>query len=57
MTVGKILEEPIMVHKIIEDKQERQKRVHQLLEQVGLYTYMADRYPHELSGGKDKGLV
>ena len=52
MTVGKILEEPIMVHKIIEDKKERQKRVHQLLEQVGLYTYMADRYPHELSGGQ-----
>ena len=52
MTVGKILEEPIMVHKIIEDKKLRQKRVHQLLEQVGLYTYMADRYPHELSGGQ-----
>ncbi|NDG54194.1 MAG: ABC transporter ATP-binding protein, partial [Flavobacteriia bacterium] len=52
MTVGKILEEPIMVHKIIEDKQQREKRVHQLLEQVGLYTYMADRYPHELSGGQ-----
>ena len=52
MTIGKILEEPLIVHKIINDEASRLKRVNQLLEQVGLYTYMADRYPHELSGGQ-----
>src|SRR5690606_37085417 len=28
------------------------KRAAELLEQVGLFAYMAERYPHELSGGQ-----
>ena len=51
MTVGEILEEPLIVHNIGE-RSERQKRVNQLLELVGLAPYHAQRYPHEFSGGQ-----
>jgi peptide/nickel transport system ATP-binding protein len=52
MKVGQILEEPLKVHKLRPDKASRVARVAELLVQVGLYDYMADRYPHELSGGQ-----
>ncbi|MCR8978912.1 ABC transporter ATP-binding protein [Brevibacillus laterosporus] len=50
-TVGKILEEPLIVHGVNSLK-ERSKRVHELLEVVGLSTYHAGRYPHQFSGGQ-----
>ncbi|MBM7587084.1 oligopeptide transport system ATP-binding protein [Bacillus pakistanensis] len=50
-TVGKILEEPLIVHGI-GSPQERKKRVHELLEIVGLSSYHAKRYPHQFSGGQ-----
>ena len=52
MTIGEILDEPLRVHNIIENKEKRKEKIDQLLEQVGLYTYMSERYPHELSGGQ-----
>jgi peptide/nickel transport system ATP-binding protein len=52
MTVGRILGEPLKVHKLRPDRAARKARVAELLEQVGLYPYMAERYPHELSGGQ-----
>jgi peptide/nickel transport system ATP-binding protein len=52
MTVGRILTEPLKVHNLRPDSASRKARVAELLEQVGLYPYMADRYPHELSGGQ-----
>jgi peptide/nickel transport system ATP-binding protein len=52
MTIGEILDEPLRVHKIIEDKEKRKEKIDKLLGQVGLYTYMSERYPHELSGGQ-----
>ncbi|MDN9010893.1 ABC transporter ATP-binding protein [Brevibacillus laterosporus] len=50
-TVGKILEEPLIVHGINSSK-ERSQRVHELLEVVGLSSYHAGRYPHQFSGGQ-----
>ncbi|WP_199770778.1 ABC transporter ATP-binding protein [Brevibacillus laterosporus] len=50
-TVGKILEEPLIVHGMNSSK-ERSKRVHELLEVVGLSSYHAGRYPHQFSGGQ-----
>ncbi|AYB39107.1 dipeptide ABC transporter ATP-binding protein [Brevibacillus laterosporus] len=50
-TVGKILEEPLIVHGVNSSK-ERSKRVHELLEVVGLSTYHVGRYPHQFSGGQ-----
>ncbi|EST10268.1 ABC transporter ATP-binding protein [Sporolactobacillus laevolacticus] len=50
-TVGRIIEEPMIVHKMGNRKQ-RQKRVEELLELVGLSAYHARRYPHQFSGGQ-----
>ena len=50
-TVGKILEEPLIVHGIGNSK-ERKERVQQYLEIVGLSSYHAKRYPHQFSGGQ-----
>jgi len=51
MTVGQIIAEPMYVHEIL-PKAQIQPRVAELLQLVGLYPYMALRYPHELSGGQ-----
>ena len=51
MTVGSIIAEPLEVHKI-GDKSERQGRVEQLLNQVGLSRSASKRYPFEFSGGQ-----
>ena len=51
MTVGQILEEPLIVHHL-GDPASRQARVEELLGVVGLAGYHARRYPHEFSGGQ-----
>ena len=51
MTVGDILEEPLVVHEI-GDAASRKARVEELLGLVGLASYHATRYPHEFSGGQ-----
>ena len=51
MTVGEILEEPLIVH-ATGDRTARHTRVQALLGLVGLAPYHAQRYPHEFSGGQ-----
>ena len=51
MTVGAIVEEPLIIHKI-GDRNERRNRVQELFEVVGLNPNMMDRYPYEFSGGQ-----
>jgi peptide/nickel transport system ATP-binding protein len=51
MTVGQIIAEPMHVHDIV-PKADIAPRVAELLKLVGLFPYMALRYPHELSGGQ-----
>ncbi len=51
MTVGAIVEEPLIIHKI-GDRDERKSRVQELFEVVGLNPNMMDRYPYEFSGGQ-----
>ena len=50
-TIGKILEEPLIVHGI-GDAATRKKKVLEYLEIVGLSDYHAKRYPHQFSGGQ-----
>ncbi|MDM8536644.1 ABC transporter ATP-binding protein [Desulfobacterales bacterium HSG17] len=50
-TVGNILEEPFLIHKI-GTPEERRANVKKLLEKVGLSQSAADRFPHEFSGGQ-----
>ncbi|MGE7914766.1 ABC transporter ATP-binding protein [Lysinibacillus xylanilyticus] len=49
--IGKILEEPLIVHGIGNAK-ERKQKVLELLEIVGLSEYHVKRYPHQFSGGQ-----
>jgi oligopeptide/dipeptide ABC transporter ATP-binding protein len=51
MTVGEILEEPLVVHGL-GDRTARRERVLALIRLVGLRTGQLDRYPHEFSGGQ-----
>lgn len=50
-TVGYLIEEPMVIHKI-GTPESRKTRVNELLELVGLTRYQANRYPHEFSGGQ-----
>ena len=52
MTVGEILAEPLLVHRLASGRREARVRVAELLEQVGLFEHMVERYPHQLSGGQ-----
>lgn len=51
MTVGDILEEPLMLHGLVPPGK-RKARVEELLNLVGLRASHARRYPHEFSGGQ-----
>lgn len=51
MTVGQIVEQPFKIHGLL-SKTERELRVKQLLELVGLKASHVNRYPHEFSGGQ-----
>lgn len=51
MTVGDIIGEPLHIHKLARGA-EREKRVRELLEVVGLSAFHARRFPHEFSGGQ-----
>src|SRR5204862_4647875 len=50
-TVGSITSEPMQIHNLV-DRGQRNQRVQELLETVGLNPYFANRYPHEFSGGQ-----
>jgi peptide/nickel transport system ATP-binding protein len=52
MTIGQIIGEPMQVYKLVPNRKAEHDRVADLLTQVGLFPYMAERYPHELSGGQ-----
>ena len=51
MTVGSIVREGLTIHKLAEGA-DADKRVRQLLDEVGLRAEYAERYPHEFSGGQ-----
>ncbi len=52
MTVGSIIAEPLIIHRLFDSKKDRTDRVKQLLETVGLRPEHINRYPHEFSGGQ-----
>jgi len=51
MTVGGIVGEPMLVHRLA-DGRERREKIMELLKVVGLNPYFINRYPHEFSGGQ-----
>lgn len=52
LTIGRAIEEVLIVHKIEKDKNKRKEMVMEMLEKVGLEREHYERYPHEFSGGQ-----
>ncbi len=52
MTVGQIVAEPLATHRPDLPSAERRTRVAAMMERVGLLPALANRYPHEFSGGQ-----
>lgn len=50
-TIGDIIKEPMEIHNLYEEKN-RDKKVLEILELVGLNSSHMSRYPHEFSGGQ-----
>jgi len=56
-TIGDAISEPLKVHRILNNTQQRKTRVFELLEKVGLNAEHYNRYPHEFSGGQRQRIV
>ncbi|ADB59774.1 oligopeptide/dipeptide ABC transporter, ATPase subunit [Haloterrigena turkmenica DSM 5511] len=56
LTVGDTIGEPLEVHDVVPPS-ERDARVRNLLETVGLAPGHAERYPHEFSGGQQQRIA
>ena len=52
MTVSDIIGEPLDIHKMYASREERQERILELMDRVGLNSEHASRYAHEFSGGQ-----
>ncbi|MEN3042318.1 MAG: ABC transporter ATP-binding protein, partial [Fervidobacterium sp.] len=57
MTVGQILTEPMLFHKIVQNQQEANDKAVELLKMVGLKPFHMDRYPHQFSGGQKQRIA
>ncbi|MDD3459836.1 peptide ABC transporter ATP-binding protein [Mesotoga sp. Brook.08.YT.4.2.5.1] len=57
MTVGQMLTEPLLFHKLAKDLDEAVEMVKELLVKVGLKQYHVDRYPHQFSGGQRQRIA
>jgi len=52
MTIGAAIAEPLEVHKLTSTKEEKENKIIELMEKVGLTSDHINRYPHEFSGGQ-----
>jgi peptide/nickel transport system ATP-binding protein/oligopeptide transport system ATP-binding protein len=52
MSAGSIVGEPLLIHKMTKTRKQREERVADLFEKVGLRPEQMDNYPHEFSGGQ-----
>ena len=52
MSVTELIEEPLRIYRLCSGKEERQKRVFELMDTVGIARRFANSYPHELDGGR-----
>lgn len=56
-SIGAALVEPMLVHRIGDNAEERRSLAIELLDKVGLSAQHFDRYPHEFSGGQRQRIV
>lgn len=52
MTIGEIIGEPLKIQKVFKNKKDREKKVYELMETVGLKKEYFNRYPYDFSGGQ-----
>lgn len=52
MSIGDIIAEPLKIYKLYPSKAERQKKVREIMDVVGLAERTYSLYPHELDGGR-----
>ena len=52
MSIGDIIAEPLKIYKLYPSKEERQKKVRETMDVVGLAVLAYSLYPHELDGGR-----
>jgi len=57
LTIGAAIAEPMQVLHTEKNKNQRRKKVAELLEKVNLPKKFANRYPHEFSGGQRQRIV
>ena len=57
ITVGNAIMEPLQVHQVFNNDQERKTHVLELLAKVNLKPEHFDRFPHEFSGGQRQRVV
>ena len=57
LSVGKIIEEGLLVHNLGGSPEERRSLIGRALQEVGLEPEMQDRYPHEFSGGQRQRIA
>jgi peptide/nickel transport system ATP-binding protein len=55
--VGAQIAEPILLHNPASTRTSAMRRVGELLEQVGLPSWRADNYPHQMSGGQKQRVM
>ncbi len=52
LTIGKAIDEPMKIHKILPGQKQRKEKIIELLQKVDLRPEHFNRYPHEFSGGQ-----
>ena len=57
MSVGQIIEEGLIIHKLENDAKKRREMISEILEEVDLEPDFQDRYPHEFSGGQRQRIA
>ncbi len=56
LRIGAIIGEPLKIHKLA-DREQRNRRVQELIKVVGMDPYHLRKYPHEFSGGQQQRVV
>ena len=57
MSIGRIIAEPLRIHRLTRSKQETEERVVRVLERVGLLPEHMRRFPHQFSGGQRQRIA
>ncbi|MDI9370974.1 MAG: ATP-binding cassette domain-containing protein [Synergistota bacterium] len=52
LSVSELISEPLLVNKVCATQAERSKKIHELMDTVGLARRLVNSYPHELDGGR-----